>query len=138
MASFFRRVIRGAPVHSRPSDFMLAIVCPLLAAATIGSDELVAAFNTWKVKYGKTYATAELESAALSAYATNDRAIMEHNSKGLSWALGHNAFSDVTTDTFMRTRLGFHKPTLPRPRPYDWSLKSTVPANKTVDWVKCV
>jgi len=37
---------------------------------------------------------------AMSAFATNEEIITSHNAKGLSYKLGHNAFSDLTWEQF--------------------------------------
>jgi C1A family cysteine protease len=60
-------------------------------------------FNEWKAAHGKTYATIELEAAAMEAYESNDMIIRQHNSKNSSYTLGHNEFSDLTWTQFQRT-----------------------------------
>ena len=62
------------------------------------------AFAQWKITFNKQYATPMEEKKALSVFIQNDRIIHEHNRGGLSYTLGHNEFSDMTTDDFISKR----------------------------------
>jgi len=64
-------------------------------------------FSAWKAEHGRSYASAQEESTAFAKFAANEDIITAHNSRGLSWTLGHNAFSDMTADEFFSTRLGY-------------------------------
>ena len=57
-------------------------------------------FASWKLKFDKGYATVEDEARALARFLENEAIIQEHNSKGLSYWLGHNEFSDMNAEEF--------------------------------------
>jgi len=82
----------------------------IVAACIVGSsafsgDALLAKFEAWKKEQGKEYGTADAMSKAMMAFAANDEIINTHNAKGLSYTLGHNAFSDLTWDEFRSTHM---------------------------------
>ena len=107
-----------------------------LASLTSCAATTEAMFGSWKKAYGKTYASAQQEKKAFAAFSENEGKIAEHNRKGLSWTLGHNTFSDLTSEEFFAKRLGFKRATNKTSKPtYDIGLKD--PINKTsVDWVR--
>jgi len=73
-----------------------------ISAATFafsGSD-IVSKFNSWKKAHSKTYASVELEAAALATFSSNEQLINTHNTGNWSFTLGHNHFSDMTFDEF--------------------------------------
>ena len=104
----------------------------LLTSAPHGSVAIAEKFQAWKAQHARSYASPELERTALAAFEQNERLISDHNAKQLSWTLGHNSYSDVTSEEFFRNRLGFRKPEKKRAPRYEL-LRS--PANKSVDWV---
>jgi len=63
-------------------------------------------FDAWTRAEGKSYTTVEEETAAYTAFESNDRIIEDHNAKHLSYWLGHNAYSDLTWDQFQQTHMG--------------------------------
>ena len=113
----------------------------LLAAATVATGYTVSksaqAFVSWKREHGKMYETAEEEAAALSAYLENDRIIAEHNRKNLSYWLGHNEFSDISSEQFYSSRLGLlleQPPSAASPRSVHIFRQEAVPLADAVDW----
>ena len=80
---------------------MLVAIIALTAAE---SSPLASSFAAWKLLHGKVYQTPAAEQAAFDAYTANDAKILAHNALGLSYTLGHNAYSDMTGDEFIRTR----------------------------------
>ena len=78
---------------------MLAVsILAALALPTV--EEHNSLFDAWKLKMHRTYASVEEEAAALVAFEANDAIITAHNSRNLSYTLGHNEFSDLTWDQF--------------------------------------
>jgi len=91
-------------------------------------------FEAWKVEFGRAYASVDEERKAASAWAQNDAIISETNSKGLSYWLGHNEFSDISADEFSAHYLGL------MPRPEDAPARPVFEAPATdppssIDWV---
>lgn len=74
-----------------------------IVASAFSGSELINQFNAWKAEHGKSYATADLEAKALAAFSENQGIIEAHNARGLSYTLGHNAYSDLTWDEFSTT-----------------------------------
>ena len=62
-----------------------------VAAAAASPDDIFAA---WCHVHNKVYLTSAEEAAARRNFAVNDALVAEHNSKGKSFALGHNLYSD--------------------------------------------
>lgn len=82
----------------------------LLVACLVGSalgftteEPLAPKFSAWKAEHGKIYLTAADEEKAFAAFSSNEAIINEHNARGLSWTLGHNAYSDMTWEEFSTT-----------------------------------
>ena len=65
-----------------------------------------AKFGAYKTMFGKSYGSADDESAAKAAFFANDAIIATHNAKGLSYWLGHNEFSDLTWEQFKAQYVG--------------------------------
>lgn len=63
-------------------------------------------FAAWKAEFGLVYSTEAEEAHALAAFEVNDAKILSHNSKNLSYTLGHNAFSGLTFEEFRATYVG--------------------------------
>lgn len=118
------------------------VFCLSLRACASLSD-----FDAWKVEYGKVYASAEKEANAFRAFYENDAVIKAHNAKNLSFWLGHNEFSDLSSEDFASTHLGLmprstdyvpraifqppvehhhHHHHNPPPPPVDWVAKGKV------------
>jgi len=80
---------------------MLSIV----ASLGFSGDALLSKFEAWKKEHGKSYESADALTAAMTAFATNEQIITEHNAKGSSYTLGHNEFSDLTWEQFRSTHM---------------------------------
>ena len=66
----------------------------------------VGLFASWKAEHIKTYESDEASAKALAAFIANDKKIDVHNQRlGVSWWMGHNEFSDLTTDEFKSRQL---------------------------------
>ena len=66
--------------------------------------------GAWKERFSKQYADADEEVAArIAYYVSNDAFIQTHNAT-LRFALGHNAFSDLSVGSFRARVLGFFIP----------------------------
>jgi len=83
---------------------MLSFFAPATTSFAAPTD-LNAKFDEWKAMHVKSYATVDAESTALAGFTFNDAIIADHNSKGLSFLLGHNEFSDLTFDEFQRKHM---------------------------------
>mgnify|MGYP006164946929 CR=1 FL=1 len=99
-----------------------------------------AAFEAWKLEFHKSYATAQREAAAAAAYSANDARIVEHNRGISSYTLGHNAFSDMTSEEFRLAHVGgYDGAARSEQRSYDMTLLSESASlravNASLDWV---
>ncbi|XP_041997511.1 cysteine proteinase 3-like [Salvia splendens] len=63
-------------------------------------------FARFAHKYGKTYESSEEIERRFHVFSDNLRIIRAHNTKGLSYSMGLNEFSDLTWDEFKNHRLG--------------------------------
>jgi len=81
-----------------------SLVIVQTAAAPV--EDYTSKFVAWKAKHGKSYATSADETKAFNAFTANEDKITAHNAKGLSYQLGHNAFSDLTAEEFFAQRVG--------------------------------
>jgi C1A family cysteine protease len=113
----------------------IAIVVLAAASAADGSLSLYD-FASFKGEFAKTYATPEHEASAMAAFMANDKIIIEHNAKGLSYWLGHNQFSDLTWEQFKAKHVGkfTENPTLNRDRNYDMKLLNATVTADALDW----
>jgi len=63
-------------------------------------------FASWKAAHNKTYESDEASVRAFSAFIANDRKIDAHNQRpDVSWWMGHNEFSDLSTNEFKSLQL---------------------------------
>lgn len=94
-------------------------------------------FNQWMLDHGKVYATEQSEASAFAAWIKNDATIGKHNSKGLSFTLAHNEYSDITPDEFFGARLGYAANTTRAAgtMPTQMHVASGGPNPSAVDWV---
>ena len=76
----------------------------VLAGIALTDTSVANSFAAWRALHGKSYSTPAAESRAFEAFAANDATIRAHNALGLSYMLGHNAYSDITSDEFIRSR----------------------------------
>jgi len=115
---------------------MLSLVVSLGASAAPNYASL---FDAWKTEHHKSYANAAAEAKAFTAFAMNDEYIAQHNMQtGLSYELGHNEFSDLTSDEFFSTRLGYDA-SLPRAAPtsmHTYTAADVLAVNASLDWVE--
>ena len=69
------------------------------------SISVAARFNAFMKQFNKQY-TAEETKAAFAAFRANDAKIQDYNSQNLTYTLGHNEFSDMTSEDFNAQMLG--------------------------------
>merc|ERR1719198_1047117 len=84
--------------------YKLTVAICIAAASAFSGDAVLSKFEAWKREYNKSYSSPDELAKALKAFAAADAKIEEHNAKGLSWTLGHNEFSDLTPEEFLRPR----------------------------------
>ena len=105
---------------------MLLVAClgvTAAAAAATAPPTTTLTFSTYKSIYNKAYPSPARELAARVAFLANDAIIAAHNSLNRSYWLGHNRFSDLTLDEFVRVHVGHLKPARPvHERNFDHSL----------------
>jgi len=114
---------------------MRALLClALIAPVCLASLNIEDKFQSWQQKFGKTYTDEAAYKSALAAFTENDDRIERHNAKGLSWELGHNKFSDLTSAQFKQRHLGARAP--PAHLEVDYSLlNETIAVPSSLDWV---
>jgi hypothetical protein len=105
----------------------------ILLAVSTAADELSAKFGSWSTKHSKSWGTAEEKSAAFDAFVQNDKIIADHNSRNLSYWLGHNQFSDLTLAEFKSRYLGGLRAKRERTN-VDYSLLNATVPNDDLDW----
>eukprot|EP00750_Incisomonas_marina_P000130 INCI10140.3.p1 GENE.INCI10140.3~~INCI10140.3.p1 ORF type:complete len:494 (-),score=99.30 INCI10140.3:127-1608(-) len=96
-------------------------------------------FSAFMDQFEKDYSSVDDRESAFRAFAANDAKIQLHNSKGLSFTLGHNQFSDLTSEEFNARFVGsyLNNPNLVRERNYDMSLADptrVAAAPESIDW----
>jgi hypothetical protein len=118
--------------------FTLFASMAAVAAAQIDLDDhslpIKVRFNAFVEQFGKTYTTEEAE-AAFSAFAKNDAKIRDYNSRGLTYTLGHNEWSDMTEDDFNSQMLGGYVEKPESEKNYDYSLSEIKVTADSKDWV---
>ena len=71
-------------------------------ASGVASTALNAGFHAWKSEFGRVFATAAAENAALRAFAETEARIAAQNANPMrSFSLGHNEFSGMTEADFL-------------------------------------
>jgi len=123
--------------------FILASALAAVAAAKVvdlddASVDVKVRFGAFIEQFEKTY-TKEERDTAFSTFSANDDKIQAHNALNLSYTLGHNEFSDMTSDDFNSVYIGSYldNPNLDRKKDYDYSLldEDRVAANAdSKDW----
>jgi hypothetical protein len=115
----------------------MTVLASILLLAIVRQDdastELQFAFDSWAEQHNKIYTSDASRASAFSAFTANDALINEHNAKGLSYTLGHNKWSDMTGEEWLRQVVG---------SPLHTMTHSIVPAtptlgfvpNATIDW----
>ena len=108
------------------------------SSAALIYDSTETRFAAFKATYSKSYTNAEHERKAFSAFAENDAFILAHNAKQSSYKLGHNEFSDLSSEEFMALGyVGGYKPEMKPNATVDWSLadpKRVAAAPTEIDW----
>jgi C1A family cysteine protease len=97
-------------------------------------------FNVWKHKFEQTFTSLEEEAKAMLTFAENDKVIVEHNKQpGVTYKLGHNEFSHLTSDEFAKAFTGYKSRNtyLRRKKNYNNNLKASLAKTpESIDWVK--
>jgi len=128
----------------------LALVTYIAVAATAAAKPLSAQvdaldaigdvgakFEAWAGMFGASYASVSARARARAAFAANDAKIAAHNARGLSWALGHNKWSDLTADEWKEQVVGGPLPPLPAALRVATAAAApaAVPNATSLDWV---
>lgn len=92
-------------------------------------------FESWKVHFGKQYDSEESLQKAEDAWNFNDRFIQEHNTKGLSFTVAHNKFSDLKWEEFREMYTGMKDRESYLNRPKKYVTKRGIETPDSVDWV---
>ena len=119
------------PKTPLPKLFSLLI---LLLLSPLSSSNL---FDSWCAHHNKSYASEREKLARFRAFEDNLAFIEEHNSRGnSSYALGLNAFADLTHGEFRSTRFGLGRglELANRSRSVFWGSDVAVP--DSIDWRK--
>ena len=99
----------------------LGVTAAVATAASPTSTGLT--FSVYRTTFNKAYLSPASERAARAAFLANDAIIAAHNALNRSYWLGHNRFSDLTLDEFVRVHVGHAKPARPsQERNFDHSL----------------
>jgi len=102
---------RNTAVAAMAYIFPAAVVLACLAhGGAAAPPNYLTQWNEFKNKYGKVYNGIDEEPNRFIAFETNIDFIIETNAKNLSFALGINQFSDLTSEEFKATYLGLSKP----------------------------
>ncbi len=137
---------------------MFAVLASAVAARMVDVDlddasvSLKERFTAFVARFGKTYETAEARQYAFEAFTINDARVQESNSQpGLTYTLGHNAYSDVKPEDFNVQMYGGYAESLhaTREKHYDANLADparVASAPESIDWttlgavtpIKCV
>eukprot|EP00591_Stephanopyxis_turris_P018734 CAMPEP_0195541294 /NCGR_PEP_ID=MMETSP0794_2-20130614/50997_1 /TAXON_ID=515487 /ORGANISM="Stephanopyxis turris, Strain CCMP 815" /LENGTH=508 /DNA_ID=CAMNT_0040675389 /DNA_START=81 /DNA_END=1607 /DNA_ORIENTATION=+ len=120
--------------------FTLFAAMAAVATAQIDLDDssvdIRTRFRVFAKTFGKEY-TEDEKRSAFAAFAENDAKIQDYNSRGLTYTLGHNEWSDMTADDFNAQMLGGYEDT-ERERDYDYTLSDparVAAADDSKDWV---
>jgi len=116
---------------------LTALLSSTATTSTATHTNYAALFDAWKTQHNKDYGSAFAEAKAFRAFAHNEEKIAAHNSQtGVSYTLGHNAYSDLTADEFFANRLGYNA-TLQKAQgqPHFYTPEHVAAAPDTVDWV---
>ena len=111
-----------------------------VASTLAASSNYTALFTEWKATHAKVYADATAEASAFRAFKENEDKIVLHNAlKESSYTLGHNAFSDLTSDQFYGKYLGYNAaaPRAQATATHSYTSADLAAAQNTtaVDWV---
>merc|ERR1712196_413146 len=97
-------------------------------------------FNVWKHKFEHEFKSLEEEAKAMLTFAENDKFIVQHNKiPGLTYTLGHNEFSHLTSTEFAKVFTGYKSKNkyLRRKKNYNYNLRASLSKSpESIDWVK--
>ena len=108
-------------------------VAALLATAVLANDNITDKFMKYLAKHGKSYLTVEEFEARKELFTFAENFINNHNSHTTSFTLGHNKFSDMSTEEKAAYR---GRVDIPKMRKYG-AKKVTLPTDDlpdSVDW----
>ena len=113
----------------------LVSVCAAVGAHAFSVSDSTAAFEQWKVDFAKKYANAAEEKRAFITFMANDRIISETNARDLPYKLGHNEFSDITSEEFFnRYTMKLNDADEPPRREKSLLGHGAAPAADEIDW----
>jgi len=119
--------------------FTLFASLAAVAAAHVDLDDASVAVEQRFAAFMKTFAkdySAEDRKAAFEAFKVNDAKVQDYNSRGLTYTLGHNEFSDMMPQDFLDAYVGGYE-AADRDYNYDYSLSSperVAAAPASIDW----
>jgi len=91
--------------------FLLSFICVTLSTETIRTkhftQEQVDAFNNWKITHNKVYSSSGEESARFAIFLESVKRVETRNQKAAAPVFGLTKFSDLTTEEFKSTYLGY-------------------------------
>lgn len=94
--------------------------------------EVVKAFQQWSIEHGKKYNSPKEFAYRLAVFYKTYVSVQTHNAKnGVSYTLGLNKFSDMTSEEFLAKHTGYRPSTAPRTAPVH-VVRGDAPAS--VDW----
>jgi hypothetical protein len=114
-----------------------------VAAAQVNLDDanvsIKERFTAFVAQFGKKYETADARLYAFEAFTINDARVQEYNSQGLTYTLGHNAYSDMKPEDFNAQFYGGYVESglATREKNYDYSLSDparVAAAPASIDW----
>lgn len=116
--------------------FILAAALAAVASAQVDLDDssvdIQERWEAFKTQFEKTY-TVDEEESAFSAFQQNDAKIQRFNAGDETYTLGHNEFSDMTSDEFNSVMLtGYVED---KTREKDYEVLSTKNLDDAKDWV---
>jgi len=88
----------------------------------------------YKQIFSKNYSSTTAEENAYANFLVSERSIQSHNSKGRSYRLGHNQFSDMTLDDFHHTFVSGIDVEALRGRKINYMNLANLTAPAEIDW----
>jgi C1A family cysteine protease len=70
------------------------------------SMDIATRFDAFVEQFNKVYETDKDRDTAFAAFQENDDKVQKYNSQDLTFTLGHNTFSDITSENFNKQMLG--------------------------------
>jgi len=84
----------------------ITLLISLSFSQFLSEDEKFESFKLWKATHGKFYETIEEHEKRREIFSNTLNIINEHNSKGKSWKMGLNEYSDLTHEEWKGLKLG--------------------------------